>query len=205
MTVVTPWHNHLELARDYWLAMRAADAPVIVVDNGSEPPLPNALRLDTNEGFSRACNVGLHAATSDAVLFLNNDVVATSPDWLQRIREALEPGVLVGAKLRSDPHADVDGERLPYLDGWCLAGMRDDLLDLGGFDEEYAEPAYYSDNDLCLRARAAGMTLREVRVGLHHKVNGTASPQDERTVRATAANRERYEIRARQLLTTVAA
>lgn len=200
LTVVTPWLNHLGFARDYWLAMREADATVLVIDNGSEPPLPNAVRLATNSGFSHACNVGLWLAQTDAVLFLNNDIAASSSDWLERLRYALAPGVLVGANLRHDPHGSLDGQPLPYLDGWCLAGMRDELLALGGFDEDYAEPAYYSDNDLCLRARAAGATLREVRVGLVHKLNGTAARSDPQTVRATELNRERFAALARSLL-----
>jgi GT2 family glycosyltransferase len=64
--------------------------------------------------------------------------------------------------------------------------MRNDLLDLGGFDESFEEPAYYSDNDLCFRARLEGMTLREVRAGIHHKggattnANGWVLPQTDR-------------------------
>lgn len=201
VTVVTPWHNMMELADDFWKAISVAGdgCHVLVVDNGSDPPLPNAVRLDYNSGFSHACNLGLELAQTEGVLFCNNDVAATAVDWLQPIRQALEPGVLVGAKIRNDPHAHVDGQPMPYLDGWCLAGMRDDLLELGGFDEEYDEPAYYSDNDLCLRARAAGMTLREVRVGLHHKLNATAG-HTEQVQAATVANRERFTNRARQLL-----
>lgn len=199
VTVVTPWLNHRELERDFWAAMRAADAHVIVIDNGSDPPLPNAWRLVRNEGFSVACNVGLDLARTDAVLFLNNDIRATRTDWLQTIEAALEPGVLVGAQLRTDPHSQVDGQPMPYLDGWCLAGMREDLLDLGGWDEGYREPAYFGDNDLCLRARAEGMRLREARVGMEHKRNVTAGHGPDVT-EATLANRERFLNRARQLL-----
>jgi hypothetical protein len=205
VTVVTPWWQHHELAPDYQQAVFAA-APdqVIVVDNGGAPELPLLPRLHTvemgwNSGFSHACNAGLEAATTDAVLFLNNDIVATGPDWLRPLRQALEPGVLVGANIRNDPHAHVDGIPLPYIDGWCLAGMRDDLLDLGGFDEGYDEPAYYSDNDLCLRARAAGMTLREVRVGLRHKLNVTAGHGAD-VVAASTANRQRFHDLAHSLL-----
>jgi len=199
ITIVTPWLNHRELERDYWAAIRTADAEVIIIDNGSNPPLPNAYRLPRNCGFSHACNIGLELARTDAVLFLNNDIVATSPDWLEPIREALEPGVLVGAQLRYDPHGGVDGHQLPYLDGWCVAGMRDDLLDLGGFDEGYEEPAYYSDNDLSLRARDAGMTLRAVKVGLRHLVGATAEAN---TVKASATlrNQKRFQQRARDLM-----
>ena len=199
VTVVTPWLDHPELARDYWLAMRAVDATVLIIDNGSSPPLPNAVRCKANLGFAPACNLGLRLATTDAVLFLNNDVAMTAPNWIDGIRAGLEPGVLVGAHLRNDPHAAVDGIPLPYLDGWCLAGMRDELLELGGFDESFDEPSYYGDNDLCLRARAAGMTLREVPVGLRHLANVTAG-HGEVVTSATRANYERYAARARELL-----
>lgn len=202
VTVVTPWWNHRELERDYWAALRHQDCLVIVVDNGSEPALPNAWRLDHNSGFSHACNVGLDLASTDAVLFLNNDILMTSADWLENIRAALGPGVLIGAQLRSDPHADVDNERMPYLDGWCVGGMRDELLELGGWDESLEEPSYYGDNILSLRARAAGMTLREVRVGLRHKLNVSANDHPG-VAAASAANRARYQATVRELLVAV--
>jgi GT2 family glycosyltransferase len=133
------------------------------------------------------------------VLFLNNDIAMTDPRWLHTIQQALEPGVLVGAELRYDDHADVDGQKLPYLDGWCLAGMADDLIEIGGFDETFAEPSYFGDNDLCLRARSAGIGLREVRVGLRHKLNQTAG-RNAFVQAVSLANRERYIARVRELL-----
>jgi glycosyltransferase involved in cell wall biosynthesis len=202
VAIVTPWLDHPELVPDYAAAVqcRSHRDELIVVDNGSDPAvgLPG-LRVEQNLGFAAACNLGLHESSSDAVLWLNNDVAMTGGDWLTRIRAAIEPGVLIGAQLRTDPHGSVDGEPLPYLDGWCLAGMRDDLLELGGFDEGFDEPAYYSDNDLCLRARANGMSLREVRVGLRHKENVTAGPASG-VAEVTLANRERYMERARELM-----
>ncbi len=204
VTVVTPWQNHRELERDYWHAIRVAgDPPVIIIDNGSDPPLPNGLRLEENAGFSRACNVGLELSRTDAVLFLNNDILPIRDDWLRMIVEALEPGVLVGANLVHSRHGDVDGQPFPYLDGWCLGGLRTDLLELGGFDESYMEPAYFSDNDLSLRARAAGMILREANVGLHHKLNATAG-HNERVDVATNLNRQRFQARARELMAVAA-
>lgn len=203
IAVVTPWLDHRELFNDYITAIHAGHPDeLLVIDNGSTPALDfAAVRLPENLGFSAACNVGLAAASTDAVLFLNNDVVMTRPDWLYTIRQALEPGVLVGARLRYDRHGDVDGERLPYLDGWCLAGMTDDLMELEGFDESYEEPAYYSDNDLCLRARAAGLRLREVSVGLQHLTGMTSGPSnDPVVVRASQANAARFRERARELL-----
>jgi GT2 family glycosyltransferase len=204
IAVVTPWHEHPELAFDYIAAvdpvLREGDE-LIIVDNGSDPPLDFAtIHADSNLGFCGGCNLGLRHATTDAVAFVNNDIQLVRSGWLEEIREALEPGVLVGP-LRSGAHADLDGHRLLYIDGWCLAGMREDLLALGGFDETLAEPAYYSDNLLCLEARAAGMTLREVRPGLRHLENVTAGNAASPEVQAaSAANRARYIARARELL-----
>lgn len=210
VAVVTPWLNHRELLPGYTAAIKdAGDIAKLhlwIIDNGSAPPLDFArVRLDENAGFAAASNLGMREADTDAVLFLNNDIEATSRGWLDRIVAALEPGVLVGAKLRYDRHASVDGEPLPYLDGWCLAGIRADLVDLGGFDESFAEPSYYGDNDLCLRARAAGMRLREVRVGLRHLENVTAGPGwDPAAQAASDANRARYVERVRELMAVAA-
>lgn len=204
VSIVTPWLNHMELAHDYLTAVnqRSPRDELIVVDDGSDPAIPFAkLRSEESTGFGETCNRGLQAASSEIVLFLNNDVVARERGWLEPLREAVEPGVLIGAQLRDDPHGTVDGVPMPYLDGWCLAGLREDLLEIGGFDESFQPPAYFEDNDLCLRARMAGMTLREVRVPLHHIRNATLKPDDPAVRAATLANRERFIARAREALT----
>ena len=206
ITVVTAWLNHRELERDYWNAVNTEDCEVLIVDNGSTPPLPNAHRLDFNSGFSHASNVGLNLARTDAVLFLNNDIFADKPGWLEPIREALEPGVLVGPVIRFDRHGSVDGHELPYLDGWCLAGMREDLLGLGGFDEDYQEPSYFSDNDLSFRARLAGMTLREARTSVGHLASQTSGGVTGPGVQAAYdANQRRFRAVVREALQPIGA
>lgn len=203
VAVVTPWHNRHDLAPDYLHALDRGPKPdeMMVVDNASDPPLEFwEIRNDTNRGFAAASNQGLAAATADVVVFLNNDIRGTRQGWLTELVAAVEPGVLAGAQLRNDRHAWVDDQPVPYLDGWCLAGMRDDLLDLGGFDETLAEPAYYSDNLLCLRARAAGMTLVEARVGLRHKGGQTSRADPAARASAAKANQARYVDEARRLL-----
>jgi glycosyltransferase involved in cell wall biosynthesis len=124
VAIVTPWHNLPELWLDYKHAVTVAKPDeLLIIDNGSTTPLDFAqIRFGTNRGFTAACNAGLHAAESDIVLFLNNDIELIRVDWLDRIVSKVTRGVLVGAQLRSDPHANVDGERFPYLDGWCVAG-----------------------------------------------------------------------------------
>lgn len=209
ITIVTPWVGCHELAQGYWQAIEAGVAPgdrVIIVDNNSSPPLADHYRQRTgqppsrwvlfdrhhlNLGFSRACNRGLDLADTDAVLFLNNDIRLRDAGWLTAIRRELRDGVLVGASLRTDPHTQVDGQAVPYLDGWCLAGMTQDLRALGGWDTTLEEPSYWGDNLLCLYAREAGLRLVQADVGLRHLGNYTSRRVDVDAV--SARNRERYE------------
>jgi GT2 family glycosyltransferase len=205
VAVVTPWHQHLELQPDYDRALELGPWPdeLLIVDNGSAPPLGfAAIRNDENLGFCKASNQGLDAATSDVVVFLNNDIAATEHGWLQELQDAARPSVLVGARIRSDAHTQVDGRVYPYIDGWCLAGLREDLLELGGFDTSLEEPAYFSDNLLCLEARARGFTLRQTEVGLLHRVGATAGTPhtNQATDAAARANQQRYQERVRALV-----
>jgi GT2 family glycosyltransferase len=204
LTIVTPWWNHLDLLPDYRDVI-AAGIPdeIIIVDNGSEPIFEcdafKVIRNRTNRGFSRACNQGLHAATSDAVLFLNNDIRRIDPDpWADKIKAALKPGTLVGANLRNAVHSNVDGHIIPYLDGWCMGGMRDDLQALGGWDESYAEPSYYGDNDLCVRAIARGFQFIQIDLPFMHLLNATAKIFDVREV--TTQNYLKYAEKVRSLM-----
>jgi GT2 family glycosyltransferase len=202
VAVVTPWFGHLELEEDYLTAIALGPDPdeLIVVDNCSPEPIPfAAIRLDANKGFAGGSNAGLHHATADVVVFLNNDIIAVREGWLSDLVQACETGVLVGSRLRYDEHANVDGMSMPYLDGWCLGGMREDLLMLGGWDDSLEEPSYYSDNLLCLEARAAGFLLREVPTGLIHK-GGMTSQANGHLLPSTLANRVVYEKRVRELV-----
>jgi glycosyltransferase involved in cell wall biosynthesis len=209
VSIVTPWRDHPEFTDEFWKAMDAGHPDqVLVIDDASTEPIKEAAyRFDEPTGFVRACNKGLELATGDVVIFLNNDIRLVDHQWLDRILQLCEPGALVG-EVRDDPHCWVDGIAVPYIDGWCLAGMRQDLEQLGGFDEAFAEPSYYGDNDLSMRAAAGGMILVSMRVGLEHIVNGTTDDDPATRERATGINRQLYEQRVRDLgplATTVAA
>lgn len=199
ITVVTPWLNAHELIPDYSLALdfglRTNDR-CIIVDNGSDPPIrlgcaDMEIGLDGNVGFSPACNIGLRETDTEAVLFLNNDIRMTSPDWLDSIRAYMRPGVLVGANIVISPHSAVDGRTFPYIDGWCVGGMTEDIRALGGWDESLEEPSYYGDNILSVRAKAAGMKLVSANVGLVHLRNFTTRRMNVDGV--SMRNRARYE------------
>ena len=59
--------------------------------------------IDTRQpfNFSQSCNLGAAAAAGDVLLFLNDDIVVISPDWIQTLLASIAiPGVgVVGPKL----------------------------------------------------------------------------------------------------------
>lgn len=205
VTVVTPWRDARELIDGYVNAINIVRPDrVLICDTGSSPPLRadefhHSVWVEVAAGFVESCNLGLDETDTDAVVFLNNDIRATG-DWLAPILRQLRPGVLVGAQLRTDPHGDVDGRPFAYLDGWCLAGMREDLLELGGMDDRLVEPAYYSDNLLCLKAKRAGMKLVAVDTPLEHIGNYTSRRDPEARSRASEHNRAIYIEEARKAM-----
>ncbi len=178
LAICTAWQDHRELEADYFAAIEAGKPDqLVIVDDRSEQPLPYAAaRIEPGEsgGFSTANNRALSLVETDHVLFLNNDVRPLRPDWLDGIRAAIEPGVMVGPLVLRNPLSDVDGKLYPYIDGWCVGMTTADARALGGWDEVFdkAGPGYYSDNALSLKANMElEMTLREVwpSVGLDHK------------------------------------
>lgn len=203
VAVVTPWRGNLHLAEDYFAAIEAGKPDqVVVVDDGSHPPLDfAAVRLDEPAGFCTASNAGLALVETDTVLMLNNDIRGLRGDWLAPYRKLIEPGFMVGP-LRYDKHGAVDGVPYPYVDGWALGMTTEDARSLGGLDETYDEagPAYFSDNALSFRARMAGMTLRELRPGLHHKGGQTGGVNRDVFERALAANAELFAGQVREAL-----
>jgi hypothetical protein len=202
LAIVTAWRDHPELRDDYFAAVEAAQPDqLVIVDDGSEPELEFAALRLAPSGFCIANNAGLELVECDLTLFLNNDITMLRPDWLQEIRELVEPGVLVGP-LRFDEHGNVDGEVYPYADGWCLCGFTEDLRRVGGWDEAYdrAGPAYFSDNALSFKARWQGMRLREIRPGLHHKGGQTGGVDRELFERVLVTNGDLFRDQVRTAL-----
>ena len=155
---------------------------IILIDNGSDR---RASQIDVDQyhsfgrnlGFSNPCNIGANFASTDKIVFLNNDTIVTE-GWLQPLINGLDkPDVsVVGCKLLypndSIQHAgvyfqEVDGK----LEGFhwhedrpagvvtavtaaCMAVNRNDFLMLGGFDTDYW--AGNEDMDLCFKANACG-------------------------------------------------
>jgi glycosyltransferase involved in cell wall biosynthesis/GT2 family glycosyltransferase len=117
VSVIIPNKNRANLLRvcldGLWKHTVYQNLEIIVVDNGStdgdilslyeEARAARVKVVEFNETFnySRACNLGAEAASGEMLLFLNNDIEVTRPDWLwELVRQATLTGVgVVGTKL----------------------------------------------------------------------------------------------------------
>ncbi|HEX6293365.1 MAG TPA: CmcI family methyltransferase [Herpetosiphonaceae bacterium] len=194
ISIITPWSSEtLDLLPDYSRAV--AGAEVVTVDNASGPATAAALREwhaehgiyrrnDHNAGFAAGNNQGYARATGDIIVFLNSDVVPAG-DWLGMVAADVRDGALYGPELGQQC---VGGRWLPYLSGWCIAATRatwEQLIDewnerderhaiVGPWDAIYYPGPYWEDNDLCLRALQAGISLVQTAWPIQHKGGRTA-------------------------------
>lgn len=166
-TIIIPQHEHPELTCACIRSLRATDPhpwPVIVVDDGSshkcrETVLAadwgNTLVLMQHRwGVSAAWNLGVTAARTPYLVFLNNDVLLTGP-IIEPLIEPLRMGkaLLSGVRTRRErtlPHHML--QSLPtdrFLEGWCFATSREHFQRVGGFDE--AMSVYWADTDFQAR------------------------------------------------------
>lgn len=188
-------------------SLAAEHVPAIVVDNASrdasvaiaEAAGAEVVRNARNEGYGRAGNIGVRAASRAArVLILNPDVVLAPgaadallaaakayPDAGLLAPRLVEPDGRVFYQPRSllSPYLDnprgvrrlPEGDACaPFLSGACLMVERDLFLALGGFDEEIF--LFYEDDDLCRRIAETGRALVHVQAAeaLHGRGRSSA-------------------------------
>lgn len=187
ITAVVVAFNSAEILPACLTAISAAGVSTVVVDNGSadatisiaESAGARVLRNARNEGFGRAMNRGIAAATTPYCLLLNPDV-DFAPDAVRTLRGALEiqpNALLAGPQLIEHDGRDgtlstspinppvekpaTQGLRLvSLLSGAALLIRRDAFLTLGGFDPNIF--LFWDDNDLCRRAIDAGHEILRV-------------------------------------------
>ena len=165
------------------------DIEIIIVDNGSTDNTqaelqkitrPNFyyIRSDHNGGFAYACNIAYSNATSNNILFLNNDTRIKNDNWLDMIINTIEDNHLVGPTggfvdpkneykfvyETSDPKKPIN-----YMSGWCIAGNRATWQKLNIprennnarpqiFSEEFF--LFYEDTDVGLRCQQLGIKFK---------------------------------------------
>ena len=173
---------------------------VIVVDDGSEPPLttnPGArvIRLAANRGPAAARNAGLAEVTTPLVAFVDTDV-DLDDDWLRPLLLHFhDPRVaLVAPRVRSsdgesmlakyerarspldlgdEPARVAAGTRVSYVPAAALVVRTDALRAVGGFDEALRTG---EDVDMVWRLIHAGYRCRYEPAGtVHHRPRPTVS------------------------------
>nr|WP_294525610.1 glycosyltransferase [uncultured Rhodopila sp.] len=214
LSVVMVLHNNFALTMQALASLRQTrDGAIelILVDSGSTDETRHItryvtgatlLRFDDNIGYLRGCNAGLAAVSSDAVLYLNNDIELTAGTVdaaLARLRSDPRIGAVGGKIIRTHGMLQEAGCIL-WRDGSTLGYLRDQSplcpeanfvrdVDMcsavfllarteavracDGYDEAFA-PAYYEDTDLCVRLRNAGYRIvYDPSVVVHHLEYGS--------------------------------
>lgn len=233
-SIIIPVCNQLPYTRQCLglLAATCPQADVIVVDNGSTDGSGGWLdewshgdnrhveHLGTNEGFAKACNVGMELADeSDNLVLLNNDTLPAE-GWLDRLLDCLHSAPEVGlagpvSNNVSGPQkvpvpyntlGEVEGfswdwgmahagerARLDRLVGFCLAIKREVYERVGPLDEQFGLGTF-EDDDYCLRARQAGYTNMVARdCFMHHFGSMTFKGEGLDMAAMQAANQKLFE------------
>ncbi len=178
----------------------ALDDNVIVVDDGSEPPLSGAaaqriIRLPVNRGPAAARNAGLAEVTTPLVAFVDTDVDLDA-GWLQPLlRHFTDPRVALVAPrvvssegltalaeyetvrspldLGDQPGRIAAGTRISYVPAAAILVRTDALRAIGGFDESLRTG---EDVDMVWRLAAAGHRCRyEPASTVHHRPRPSVS------------------------------
>jgi glycosyltransferase involved in cell wall biosynthesis len=186
VSVVVPTHNRPASLAALLAALRAQTlAPgrfeVIVVDDGSQPPVGDALLHDRPRGPAAARNTGWRAARAPLVAFVDDDCTP-SPRWLEAlVRSAAgDEGVIVQGPVAPPPEQrsqlgplshSVEVTGPDRLFATCNIAYSRALLErVGGFDESFLR-SNAEDVELGTRALRAGALARFAPDALvHHEV-----------------------------------
>ena len=191
ISVIVPTCNRPAQLRECLTALSLqtyprADFEVLVVDDGSEPPIEDVVdafgntidvRLirQANQGAAAARNTGVASARGAVIAFTDDDCRAAT-DWLERLLARLDGAgeLLVGGRVvnalddnvfaatsqlileMAYAHHDADGAA-QFLNSSNMAVDADLLVRLGGFDPTFRVAA--EDRDLCTRWHESGRAL----------------------------------------------
>lgn len=102
LSIIIPVFNQHEMTEECITAIRehTQDFELIIVDNGSNPPIKppftgftetTPIRNEENKGFPSAVNQGIRAAKGDVIALVNNDVIVTA-GWAEKLLSAINEG-----------------------------------------------------------------------------------------------------------------
>jgi GT2 family glycosyltransferase len=189
LSIVIAVYDSLSYTKDCIasLMQNAPLAEIIVVNNGSKKDTFEYLKSlnnikvihwKKNLGVSKAWNAGLKLATRKVLCVLNNDVLVYQNGMQKLVDAALVHGIAgaEGACMNMDysyAYSTHNESESDYLGGYCLVYRRDVWEKVGEFDELFS-PAYWEDNDWCLRAKIAGYKWKIISGCVFHYVARTS-------------------------------
>lgn len=180
-SVIIPAYNADDTLDRCLAAVWASEQPpdqLIVVDDGSDQPIPGALRIPVRGGPGRARNLGAQHANGDVLIFLDADVLIR-PDTLALLTAQLAQESGLGAvQTVYDTACEVPGFASQFqnllqhwnvtraagadfhgLSSYCVAIRRAAFDAAGGFDEQVGR-ATVEDDNLGQALNAAGWPVR---------------------------------------------
>lgn len=168
---------------------------IIIVDDGSPAgmrpedyfmnlnPHTRVVHVEANRGYTIAVNRGLEAATGNAIVVGNNDLLFTR-GWLEAILRPLQQGFDIATLPTIERNAGITtrdeittGEKF----GSLFALTRKVLDTIGNLDEDLGR-GYFTDLDFQKRAEDAGFKVgKNYQVAVHHVSKSTfkvVDPED---------------------------
>lgn len=222
-TIVTVAYNSAGVIADM-LSTVPAGTPVIIVDNASADNSADiasasgatVIRLNSNSGFGRGCNVGAAQATTEFILFLNPDATLDA-NSIKNLEDAADkyanasgfnpaitdkdggPYFKRGSRLlahsqwmaRGRPTGDCE---VPVLSGAALLCRRSQFEKIGGYDE--AIFLYHEDDDLALRLKEAFGPLMFIYGAKVGHQEGRSSPRSPEIARIKSYHMARSRVYA---------
>lgn len=185
----------LSCLKDLFL-LNEDEVEIIIVDNNSSDNTELELRRinrknfkyirnEENLFFAKGCAIGYNAATSNNILFLNNDIKVKSnhQNWTDILISAIEnnPNSLIGPTgglvdekngFQFVYETNDSNKKINYMSGWCLAAKKDIFNKLiikdytGPFSEEFG--FYFEDTDLSFRATQQNIQFKIIDLPLTH-------------------------------------
>lgn len=193
VSIVVLQYNKSDYTLKCLESLKALDADVIVIDNGSEVQhlknvefwiasrkISNYKLLISNEnlGYGGGNNLGIKYAlehAADYILILNNDTVV-GHDFLDTIPDADISGPFVHKIKWLFPQGFPNGnisDKNSYINGAAMLVRREVFEKIGLLDEQYF--LYFEDVDFCFRARKAGFALAKMPAKIHHEESSSVN------------------------------
>lgn len=162
---------------------------LLIVDDGSRDgttamlaELDGDVLIQRNSaplGWARSCNEAIAQLRSPLALVLEPDT-RLAPETLTALLAAMSDPA-VGAAGMSPLPLEARGGSIPSLDQGCLLVRQADFLEVGGFDEQYAEG--WQDDDLARKLHELGRAIATVEAHAylnHEKASARRHHQNDR-------------------------